>query len=55
MLSVDLLDLKKPAANRTIRVIWNGLIRGSGVFSSSALTTGVQALFEQSPYLKTVQ
>ena len=55
MLSVDLLDLKNAAANRTIRVIWNGLIRGSGVFSSSALTTGVQALFEQSPYLKTVQ
>lgn len=55
MLSVDLLDLKNAPANRTIRVIWNGLIRGSGVFNSDALTTGVQALFAQSPYLKTVQ
>lgn len=55
MLSVDLLDLKNAAANRTIRVIWNGVIRGSGVFNGDALTSGIQSLFAQSPYLKTVQ
>lgn len=55
MLSVDILDLKNAPANQTIRVVWNGLIRGTGVFSSDALSTGVQALFAQSPYLKTVQ
>jgi hypothetical protein len=55
MLSVDLLDLKNASAYRTIRVIWNGLIRGSGTFGSSAITSGIQALFEQSPYLKTIQ
>ena len=56
MLSIDLLDLKNAAANNnTIRVVWNGLIRGSGVFTSNAITTGVQALFNQSPYLTTVQ
>ncbi len=55
MLSVDILDLKNAPASRTIRVIWNGLIRGSGTFGSNALTTGIQALFQQSPYLKTNQ
>lgn len=53
MWSVDVLDLKNASANRTIRVIWNGVIRGEGIFNSSAITTGVQALFTQSPYLKT--
>ena len=55
MLSVDLLDLKNAPANNRINVIWNGLIRGSGIFTSTALTSGVQALFEQSPYLRTNQ
>jgi hypothetical protein len=55
MLSVDMLDLKNAPANRTIRVIWNGLIRGSGIFNNNGITAGVQALFAQSPYLKTIQ
>lgn len=55
MLSVDVLDLKNAATNGRINVIWNGLIRGSGVFGSNAISTGVQALFDQSPYLKTIQ
>lgn len=55
MLSVDMLDLKNASANRSIKVIWNGVIRGSGIFSSNALSTGVQALFTQSPYLKSNQ
>lgn len=55
MFSVDILDLKNAPANNRINVIWNGLIRGSGIFTSTALTTGVEALFEQSPYLRTNQ
>lgn len=55
MISIDLLDLKNAPASQTIRVIWNGLIRGTGVFGSEATSTGVQALFTQSPYLKTDQ
>lgn len=55
MLSIDLLDLKNAPANQKISVIWNGLIRGSGVFSMNAIQTGVQALFSQSPYIKSVQ
>jgi hypothetical protein len=55
MVSVEVLDLKNAPANRTINVIWNGLIRGSGIFNTSAVNTGVQALLEQSPYIKTLQ
>jgi len=55
MVSVDMLDLKNASTNNTINVIWNGLIRGSGIFSTSAVNSGVQALFYQSPYIKTVQ
>jgi len=55
LMSVEMLDLKNAAANQTINVIWNGVIRGSGVFTSNAVTSGVQALFQQSPYIKTVQ
>jgi hypothetical protein len=55
MLSVDLLDLKNASASNSIRVVWNGVVRGTGVFTSDAATTGVQALFNQSPYLNTVQ
>jgi Domain of unknown function (DUF4136) len=55
LMSVEILDLKNAAANRTINVIWNGLIRGAGVFTTNAVTSGVDALFQQSPYIKTVQ
>ncbi|RYZ30000.1 MAG: DUF4136 domain-containing protein [Chitinophagaceae bacterium] len=55
LMSVEVLDLKNASANRTINVIWNGVIRGSGVFTSNAVSSGVQALFQQSPYIKTVQ
>ena len=55
MVSVDILDLKNASANNTINVIWNGLIRGSGIFSPSAVNSGVQALFNQSTYIKTGQ
>lgn len=55
MVSVDILDLKNAPANNSIKVIWNGLIRGSGIFNTSAVNSSVQALFEQSPYIKTIQ
>ena len=55
MVSVDILDLKNAASNNRINVIWNGLIRGSGIFGSDALTTGVRTLFEQSPYIRSNQ
>lgn len=54
-LAIDLLDLKNARANQSIKGIWSGLIRGSGIFRSSAVESGVKALFDQSPYLTTAQ
>jgi hypothetical protein len=52
MLSVDMLDLKNAASNQTINVIWNGLVRGSGIFNSNTINNSIQALFNQSTYIK---
>lgn len=54
-LSVDILDLKNAASTQTIKGIWNGLIRGSGIFRSSNVQSQVQALFNQSTYIQTTQ
>lgn len=51
-LSVDLLDLKNAGSNQ-IRLIWTGLIRGSGIFNSSTAASQVNALFDQSTYIRT--
>lgn len=53
--SIDILDLKNASSAQTIRVIWNGLIRGEGIFNNNNVQSQVQALFDQSPYLKTNQ
>ena len=52
-LSVDILDLKNASSSQTIKGVWNGLIRGEGIFVSSNVQSQIQALFDQSPYLKT--
>lgn len=52
-LSVDILNLKDAAANNnTIKVIWTGLVRGTGIFNAGVADGQVQALFSQSAYLK---
>jgi hypothetical protein len=51
LVSVDIADLKDAAANNQIRVVWNGMIRGSGIFNASTAASQVTQLFEQSPYL----
>ncbi len=55
LLSVDILDLKNASTNGKIKGIWNGAIRGEGIFSTSNVQSGIQALFNQSPYLKTTR
>ena len=51
-LSIDMLDLKNVAThNNKIELIWNGLIRGSGIFNQSTADSQVKALFDQSTYL----
>ena len=54
-LEVDILDLKDASADKQIKDIWSGLIRGAGVFDVANAQTGVQALFDQSSYLKAGQ
>jgi hypothetical protein len=54
-LSIDILDLKNASGSQTIKGVWNGLVRGEGIFSSNNVQSQIQALFDQSPYLKTNQ
>ena len=55
LLSTDILDLKNAAANGKINGVWNGVVRGEGIFQSSNVQSNVQALFDQSPYLRTIR
>ncbi|PJJ75514.1 uncharacterized protein DUF4136 [Thermoflavifilum aggregans] len=51
--TIDMLDLKNAAQNNNqIKVIWNAQIRGEAVDDPSAVDTEIQAVFDQSPYLK---
>ncbi len=50
--SIDMLDLKNASAKGKIEVIWNGLIRGEGIFNASTADASVKALFDQSTYLQ---
>jgi hypothetical protein len=52
-LAIDMVDLKNANDNNNqLRVIWSGLIRGSGIFSGQNITNQISALFNQSIYLK---
>lgn len=51
-ISIDMVDLKNAPENDKLKVVWTGLIRGSGIFDQSIAGNQVQALFDQSPYLK---
>lgn len=52
-ISIDMLDLKNASGNKSIDLIWNGLIRGEGIFNASNADAQVKALFDQSTYLQT--
>jgi hypothetical protein len=54
-LSIDMLDLKNASGSGTIKGVWSGLIRGSGIFNSSSVDSQVKALFDQSPYINAAQ
>jgi hypothetical protein len=51
-MSIDIFDLKNARQTNKISGIWNGLARGSGVFSVSTANNGVKAMFDQSAYFK---
>ena len=53
-LAIDIVDLKNASNNNNqLRVIWSGLIRGSGIFSGRNINDQINSLFNQSTYLVT--
>ncbi len=50
--SIDLLDLRHAEADKQVKVIWNAMFRGVGVWTSSNINNMVTAVFDQSAYLK---
>jgi hypothetical protein len=51
-LAIDMVDLKNANDNNNqLRVVWSGLIRGSGIFSGNNINEQINALFNQSTYL----
>lgn len=52
-LAIDIVDLKNASQNNNqLKVIWSGLIRGSGILSGQSNNAMINALFSQSAYLK---
>jgi hypothetical protein len=51
-ISIDMFDLKDASATGKIKAVWSGVIRGSGIFQSANINSSVQALFNQSAYIK---
>jgi hypothetical protein len=51
LMSADIFDLRNAEANRTLRVIWNGVIQGDEVYEPSTANAQISQLFTQSPYL----
>ena len=52
-LSIDMVDLKDALSSKTIKGVWNGLIRGEGIFTVANAASQVKALFDQSSYITT--
>ena len=55
LISIDMLDLKDAATKGKIGLMWNGLVRGTGIFDASNADAAVQNLFNQSAFLQTAQ
>jgi hypothetical protein len=50
--SIDLLDLKHASADKQVKVVWNAMFRGAGVWNSANISNMVNGAFSQSAYLK---
>lgn len=53
-LSIDIVDLKDAGTSKKITGIWNGLVRGESVFTVANAASNVKTLFDQSPYLSSI-
>lgn len=49
--NIDMFDAKNAGTNQQLKLLWNGLIRGSGTFDETNINNNIMALFDQSPYL----
>ncbi len=49
--TIDMFDLKNAAGTNQLRLMWSGLVRGSGTFVTGMIPTHTKALFAQSPYI----
>ena len=52
VISIDMFDLKDAPGSGKIKSVWNGVVRGAGIFRDASIGTSVQALFDQSVYIK---
>ncbi|MEO6314463.1 MAG: DUF4136 domain-containing protein [Chitinophagaceae bacterium] len=52
VISIDMFDLKNAPESGKIKSVWNGVVRGKGIFNDGSIGTSVQALFDQSTYIK---
>lgn len=50
--TVDVFDLKTGQQSNQLKSVWTGLLRGGDIYRTSSIADRVQALFNQSPYLK---
>ena len=56
LMSIDMFDLRNASKNNNkINLIWNGLVRGEGVFNAENADSSVAQLFAQSQYLHSGQ
>ena len=51
IMNIDIFDVKNAASANRLTVLWNGLVRGNGVYDGRQAEIQVGQLFEQSPYL----
>ncbi len=55
VISIDMFDLKSAVSSGKISSVWNGVLRGSGIFDSANIDSMIKALFDQSAYIKANQ
>jgi len=52
LMTIDLIDLKHATQDQQLKGIWNATLRGEQVLDPASYPTEIQAIFDQSPYLK---
>lgn len=51
-MTIDLLDLKNASKDQQLDAVWNATLKGEQVLNPGNYSSEVQAIFAQSPYLK---